>query len=187
MNFQDAVSIVQKRGYHLIRKSANSQVFEAKEEKEMTPEEKLAEAKRIVTQNGLRFVKESKKYAGNHKVIDSKEFQAYLLKECGTGCEDGTCTCTCVNGDCECECDEEVTICPECGGEGCEECNFQGYIDTPDPVDEIPDTVYNDIDDFDIANDDETFAYGPDDSEAFADDMSIQSFNNIQRGRGPLY
>ena len=63
MNFQDAVSIVQKRGYHLVRKTDNA-VSESKEVKEMTEAEKLAEAKRIVTQNGLRFVKESKKYAG---------------------------------------------------------------------------------------------------------------------------
>lgn len=184
MNFQDAVSIVQKRGYHLVRKTDNA-VSESKEVKEMTEAEKLAEAKRIVTQNGLRFVKESKKYAGKHPLFDQKKFQEYLLKECGTKCcDDGTCTC--VDG--ECECDEEVTICPECGGEGCEECNFQGYIETPNPVDEIPDNdAYNDIDDFDIENDDASYEYGPEEADEFLDDMAMQSFNNMQRGRGPLY
>ena len=183
MNFQDAVAIVQKRGYHLVKQQAGSkQVSESKQEKEMTPEEKLAEAKRIVTQNGLRFVKESKKYAGTHKVIDSKEFQAYLLKECGTGCTCDDETCCCCDEDGDCECQEEVTICPECGGDGCEACNFQGYIESDDPANTIVDDRYNDIDDYDIENDDTSYAYGPEEVEEFIDDMATQNFNAAQRG-----
>ena len=182
MKLEDAIKIVQKNGYHLVKKT-DKQVSESKE-KEMTPEEKLAEAKRIVNANGLRFVKESKKYSGKHPVFDSKKFQDYLLKECGLNCDGDECCC--VNGD-ECCCDQEVCICPDCGGEGCEACNFQGYIENEDPVDTIPDESYNDIDDFDIENDDESFAYGPEESEEFLDDMAMQNFNNARRGRGPLY
>ena len=80
MKLEDAIKIVQKNGYHLVKKT-DKQVSESKE-KEMTPEEKLEEAKRIVNANGLRFVKESKKYSGKHPVFDSKKFQDYLLKEC---------------------------------------------------------------------------------------------------------
>lgn len=124
MKLEDAIKIVQKNGYHLVKKT-DKQVSESKE---MTPEEKLEEAKKIVNANGLRFVKESKKYSGKHPVFDSKKFQDYLLKECGLNC-DGN----------ECCCDQEVCICPDCGGEGCEACNFQGYIENEDPVDTIPD------------------------------------------------
>ena len=180
MKFEDAVKIVQKYGYHLVRKTDKAQVSESKE---MTPEEKLAEAKRVVNANGLRFVKESKKYSGKHPVFDSKKFQDYLLKECGLGCDD---ECRCETGD-ECCCDQEVCICPECDGEGCEACNFQGYIENEDPADTIPDDSYNDIDDFDVENDDASFAYGPEESDDFVDDMAMQSFNNTRRGRGPLY
>lgn len=49
---------------------------------------KLEEAKRIVEENGMTFIKESKKYAGNHPVIDSDAFQKYLVKECGCCCCD---------------------------------------------------------------------------------------------------
>ena len=93
MKFEDAVKIVQKYGYHLVRKTDKAQVSESKE---MTPEEKLAEAKRVVNANGLRFVKESKKYSGKHPVFDSKKFRDYLLKECGLGCDD---ECRCETGD----------------------------------------------------------------------------------------
>lgn len=180
MKFEDAVKIVQKYGYHLVRKTDTVQVSESKE---MTPEEKLAEAKRVVNANGLRFVKESKKYSGKHPVFDSKKFRDYLLKECGLGCDD---ECRCETGD-ECCCDQEVCICPECDGEGCESCNFQGYIESEDPADTVPDESYNDIDDFDVENDDASFAYGPEESDDFVDDMAMQSFNNTRRGRGPLY
>ena len=180
MKFEDAVKIVQKYGYHLVRKNDKTQVSESKE---MTPEEKLAEAKRVVNANGLRFVKESKKYSGKHPVFDSKKFRDYLLKECELGCDD---ECRCETGD-ECGCDQEVCICPECDGEGCEACNFQGYIENEDPADTVPDDSYNDIDDFDVENDDASFAYGPEESDDFVDDMAMQSFNNAQRGRGPLY
>lgn len=184
MNFQDAVSIVQKRGYHLVRKTDNA-VSESKEVKEMTDAEKLAEAKKIVTQNGLRFVKESKKYAGKHPVFDSKKFQDYLLKECGLNCDGDECCCTDHRECCD---DQEVNICPDCGGEGCERCNFQGYIEWEGDPNNIPDNeVYNDIDDFDIENDDESYEYGPEEADEFLDDMAMQSFNNMQRGRGPLY
>lgn len=181
MKFEDAVKIVQKNGYHLVRKTGKKQVSESKE---MSPEEKLEEAKRIVNANGLRFIKESKKYSGKHPVFDSKKFQDYLLKECGLDCDSDKC---CVNGDEAC-CDQEVCICPECDGEGCEHCNFQGYIDCETDPNDIPDNeVYNDIDDFDIENDDESYEYGPEEADEFLDDMSMQSFNNMQRGRGPLY
>ena len=43
MKFEDAVKIVQKNGYHLVKKT-DKQVSESKE---MTPEEKLEEAKKI--------------------------------------------------------------------------------------------------------------------------------------------
>ena len=180
MKFEDAVKIVQKYGYHLVRKTDKTQVSESKE---MTLEEKLAEAKRVVNANGLRFVKESKKYSGKHPVFDSKKFQDYLLKECGLGCDN---ECRYETGD-ECCCDQEVCICPECDGEGCEACNFQGYIENEDPADTVPDDSYNDIDDFDVENDDASFAYGPEESDDFVDDMAMQSFNNTRRGRGPLY
>ena len=180
MKFEEAVKIVQKYGYHLVRKTDPAQVSESKE---MTLKEKLAEAKRVVNANGLRFVKESKKYSGKHPVFDSKKFQDYLLKECGFGCDD---ECRCETGD-ECCCDQEVCICPECDGEGCEACNFQGYIENEDPADTVPDESYNDIDDFDVENDDASFAYGPEESDDFVDDMAMQSFNNTRRGRGPLY
>ena len=180
MKFEDAVKIVQKYGYHLVRKTDKAQVSESKE---MTLEEKLAEAKRVVNANGLRFVKESKKYSGKHPVFDSKKFRDYLLKECGLGCDD---ECRCETGD-ECCCDQEVCICPECDGEGCEACNFQGYIENEDLADIVPDDSYNDIDDFDVENDDASFAYGPEESDDFIDDMALQSFNNTRRGRGPLY
>lgn len=180
MKFEDAVKIVQKYGYHLVRKTGKAQVSESKE---MTPEEKLAEAKRVVNANGLRFVKESKKYSGKHPVFDSKKFRDYLLKECGLGCDD---ECRCETSD-ECCCDQEVCICPECDGEGCEACNFQGYIENEDPADTVPDDSYNDIDDFDVENDDASFAYGTEESDDFVDDMAMQSFNNTRRGRGPLY
>ena len=60
MKFEDAVKIVQKNGYHLVRKTDKKQVSESKE-KEMTPEEKLAEAmaqyKKVITmQKGARKV-----------------------------------------------------------------------------------------------------------------------------------
>ena len=180
MKFEDAVKIVQKYGYYLVRKTDKTQVSESKE---MTLKEKLAEAKRVVNANGLRFVKESKKYSGKHPVFDSKKFQDYLLKECGFGCDD---ECRCETGD-ECCCDQEVCICPECDGEGCEACNFQGYIENEDPADTVPDDSYNDIDDFDVENDDASFAYGSEESDDFVDDMAMQSFNNTRRGRGPLY
>ena len=180
MKFEEAVKIVQKYGYHLVRKTDTAQVSESKE---MTLKEKLAEAKRVVNANGLRFVKESKKYSGKHPVFDSKKFRDYLLKECGLGCDD---ECRCETGD-ECCCDQEVCICPECDGEGCEACNFQGYIENEDPADTVPDDSYNDIDDFDVENDDASFAYGPEESDDFVDDMAMQSFNNTRRGRGPLY
>ena len=180
MKFEDAVKIVQKYGYHLVRKTGKAQVSESKE---MTPEEKLAEARRVVNAHGLCFVKESKKYSGKHPVFDSKKFQDYLLKECGLGCDN---ECRCETGD-ECCCDQEVCICPECDGEGCEACNFQGYIENEDPADTVPDDSYNDIDDFDVENDDASFAYGPEESDDFVDDMAMQSFNNTRRGRGPLY
>ena len=180
MKFEEAVKIVQKYGYHLVRKTDKTQVSESKE---MTPEEKLVEAKRVVNANGLRFVKESKKYSGKHPVFDSKKFRDYLLKECGFGCDD---ECRCETSD-ECGCDQEVCICPECDGEGCEACNFQGYIENEDPADTVPDDSYNDIDDFDVENDDASFAYGPEESDDFVDDMAMQSFNNTRRGRGPLY
>ena len=48
---------------------------------------KLEEAKRIVEENGLTFIKESKKYAGKHPVINSDAFQKYLVQACG-GCGD---------------------------------------------------------------------------------------------------
>ena len=180
MKFEDAVKIVQKYGYHLVRKTDKAQVSESKE---MTPEEKLAEAKRVVNANGLSIVKESKKYSGKHPVFDSKKFRDYLLKECGLGCDD---ECRCETSD-ECCCDQEVCICPECDGEGCEACNFQGYIENEDPADTVPDDSYNDIDDFDVENDDASFAYGPEESDDFVDDMAMQSFNNTRRGRGSLY
>lgn len=47
---------------------------------------KLEEAKRIVEENGLTFIEESKKLAGNHPVIDSDAFQKYLIQECGCCC-----------------------------------------------------------------------------------------------------
>ena len=47
---------------------------------------KLEEAKRIVEENGLTFIKESKKYAGKHPVINSDAFQKYLVQACG-GCD----------------------------------------------------------------------------------------------------
>ena len=133
MKFEDAVKIVQKNGYHLVRKTDKKQVSESKE---MTPEEKLEEAKKIVNANGLRFVKESKKYSGKHPVFDSKKFQDYLLKECGLNCDGDEC---CSTDHRECCDDQEVCICPDCGGDGCEACNFQGYIENEDPVDTIPD------------------------------------------------
>lgn len=132
MKLEDAIKIVQKNGYHLVKKIDKP----VSESKEMTPEEKLEEAKKIVNANGLRFVKESKKYSGKHPVFDSKKFQDYLLKECGLNCDGNECCCE--TGD-ECCCDQEVCICPDCGGEGCEACNFQGYIENEDPVDTIPD------------------------------------------------
>ena len=180
MKFEDAVKIVQKYGYHLVRKTDKTQVSESKE---MTLKEKLAEAKRVVNANGLRFVKESKKYSGKHPVFDSKNFQDSPLKECGLDCHD---ECPFHTG-LVCSCHQEVCICPECDGEGCEACNFQGYIENEDPADTVPDESYNDIDDFDVENDDASFAYGPEESDDFVDDMAMQSFNNTRRGRGPLY
>ena len=181
MEFNEAVKLVQKYGYHLTRNTKKPDAEPKK--KEMSPEEKLAEAKRIVNANGLRFVKESKRYAGHHPLFDSKHFQDYLLKECGYKCDGDDC-CTDPLG---CADDQEVNICPDCGGEGCERCNFQGYIDWANDPNNIPDESYNDIDDFDIENDDESFAYGPEESEEFLDDIAMQNFNNAQRGRGPLY
>ena len=151
----------------------------------LTPEDKLKEAKRVVTANGLRFVKESKKYAGRHPVFDSKKFQDYLLKECGTGCDD--CECDGVDSR-ECCDDQEVNICPDCGGEGCEHCNFKGYIEWEgDPNNMSDNDVYNDIDDYDIENDDSSFSYGPENADEFIDDMAMQNFNSFQKGRRPLY
>ena len=259
MKFEDAVKIVQKHGYHLVRKSnSNKKVNESvisyfyiegqncrliirnilkkyiknaaeidaildkyndkiidcvcnpgvqkyeelsdaytklayeilddegiKVDNTLSPEDKLKEAKRIVTANGLRFVKESKRYAGKHPVFDSKKFQDYLIKECGINCEDDKC---CGTDHRECCDDQEVNICPDCGGEGCEHCNFKGYIEWEDDPNNIPDNeVYNDIDDFDIENDDVSFNYGPDESEDLVDDMAMQNFNSLRRGRRPLY
>lgn len=129
MKFAEAVEVVQKYGYHLVRET---QKPAEKDETELTEEEKIEMAKKIVTENGLRFIKNSKKYAGKHPVFNSKEFQDYLLKECGTDC------CTCNNGttvEYEDGTDQdpyeevEVKICPECDGSGCECCDFNGYID----------------------------------------------------------
>ncbi len=65
----------------------------------------LEEAKKIVEENGMTFVQESKKYAGNHPVIDSDAFQKYLIQECGGCCGD------------KCD-DEECKTCEICGKEG---------------------------------------------------------------------
>jgi hypothetical protein len=68
---------------------------------------KLEEAKRIVEENGMTFIRESKKYAGKHPVIDSDAFQEYLIKECGGCCGD----------DCDGEYDDgdEGDVCDICG------------------------------------------------------------------------
>jgi len=52
---------------------------------------KLEEAQRIVEENGMKFIKESKKYAGKHPVFDSDAFQKYLIQECGGCCGDAAC------------------------------------------------------------------------------------------------
>ena len=52
----------------------------------------IEEAKKIITKNGYKFIKESKKYAGKHPIFSGKEFQEYLLKECGTSCDNNACS-----------------------------------------------------------------------------------------------
>lgn len=104
-------------------------------------DDKLEEAKRIITRNGLRFVKESKKYAGKHPVFSSKKFQDYLLKECGFNCVDDECYGTDHRECCD---NQDVNICPDCGGDGCEHCNLKGYIEQDKYPNNIPEPIdYN--------------------------------------------
>lgn len=73
---------------------------------DIVDEDEIAESvqpEKIVRSNGHKFIKNSKKYAGNHPVFSSKDFQDYLLKECGTDCLDDDCK------DC----------CPDCGNDEC--------------------------------------------------------------------
>ena len=94
MKFEEAVKIAKRNGYVLTRR-----VDEKKKKKTCTccgkepcecsdEDKKLEEAKRIVTENGLKFIKNSAKYAGNHPVFSTKDFQKYLIKECGTNLDD---------------------------------------------------------------------------------------------------
>lgn len=76
---------------------SNEEIEAIEDEKELSPEKyiklqnSIKEAKKIVNENGYRFIKSSKRYAGNHPVFSGKHFQEYLLKECGTDCLDGDC------------------------------------------------------------------------------------------------
>ena len=94
MKFEEAVEIAKRNGYVLTKR-----VDEKKKSKKgcsccgnepctCKDEDKLEEAKRIVTENGLKFIKNSAKYAGNHPIFSTKDFQEYLLKECGTELDD---------------------------------------------------------------------------------------------------
>lgn len=133
MTFEEAIKIAKAHGYTFSKK-----LDEKKDDKKKKKgcsccghepctckEDKLEEAKRIVMENGLKFVKNSIRNAGNHPVFNPKEFQEYLLKECGTGCDDECCE------DIEEHNDEvdDVIVCPDCDGDGCRSCNFNGYIE----------------------------------------------------------
>lgn len=89
---------------------------------------KLLEAQEIVRKNGKTFIKNSKKYAVNQPVFDSKHFQDYLIKECD--CTDCKCNdkIKSVSNDTKAEEKEEVIRCPKCKGDGCKECDYIGYI-----------------------------------------------------------
>jgi hypothetical protein len=133
MTFEEAIKIAKAHGYTFSKK-----LDEKKDDKKKKKgcsccghepctckEDKLEEAKRIVMENGLKFVKNSIRNAGNHPVFNPKEFQEYLLKECGTGCDDKCCE------DIEEHNDEvdDVIVCPDCDGDGCKSCDFNGYIE----------------------------------------------------------
>lgn len=86
-----------------------SKIYDAKNTEEVPVEpaiidDELEEAKRIVTANGCKFVKESKRYAGKHPVFSGKEFQEYLLKECGDNCCDDDCCPKCKKSKKKCKC-----------------------------------------------------------------------------------
>lgn len=145
---------------------------------------KLAEAKRILTRNGIRFIKESERYAGKHPIFSGKEFQEYLLKECGTDCDDcddmsefnPDCCPDCGQDPCVCDhdgYDDEPMYCPECHGDGCEECDFTGLIDSTESFDdEYPEGISNE--DYDAAydnDDDELKSIEYTDMSIFDDDI----------------
>lgn len=97
-------------------------------DQENIDDEELEEAKRIVNKNGYKFVKEGKRLAGNHPVFSSKEFQEYLIKECGEECIDCKCDKDCkLDDSCDlhrcancgllsddCECIDDEYICAKC-------------------------------------------------------------------------
>lgn len=133
MTFEEAIKIAKKHGYTFSKK-----LDEKKDDKKKKKgcsccghepctckEDKLEEAKRIVMENGLKFVKNSIRNAGNHPVFSPKDFQEYLLKECGTGCDDECCEDIKEHNDDV----DDVIVCPDCDGDGCKSCNFNGYIE----------------------------------------------------------
>lgn len=133
MTFEEAIKIAKAHGYTFSKKLDEKKKDDKKKkgcsccghEPCTCKEDKLEEAKKIVMENGLKFVKNSIRNAGNHPVFNPKEFQEYLLKECGTGCDDECCEDIKEHND---EVDD-VIVCPDCDGDGCKTCNFNGYIE----------------------------------------------------------
>lgn len=137
MTFEEAIKIAKKHGYTFSKK-LDEKKDDKKKKKKGCPEcghepctckdDKLEEAKRIVMENGLKFVKNSIRNAGNHPVFNPKDFQEYLLRECGYDCEDCCDGCCDDNEEHNDEVDD-VIVCPDCDGDGCRSCNFKGYIE----------------------------------------------------------
>lgn len=133
MTFEEAIKIAKKHGYTFSKKLDEKKNDKKKKkgcsccghEPCTCKEDKLEEAKRIVMENGLKFVKNSIRNAGNHPVFSPKDFQEYLLKECGTGCDDECCDDIKEHNDDV----DDVIVCPDCDGDGCKSCNFNGYIE----------------------------------------------------------
>lgn len=133
MTFEEAIKIAKAHGYTFSKKLDEKKKDDKKKkgcsccghEPCTCKEDKLEEAKKIVMENGLKFVKNSIRNAGNHPVFNPKEFQEYLLKECGTGCDDECCEDIKEHND---EVDD-VIVCPDCDGDGCKTCDFNGYIE----------------------------------------------------------
>ena len=175
MDFNKATEILNKYGYSVTKKKTTT--------KEITENEK------IVTDNSKKFVKEGKRYAGKHPVFDSKKFQEYLLKECGYNCDDEECCDNeCCDGDdccpnccsnpCKCDEIEELKICPECDGNGCEYCNQLGYIEEENIDDLYPEgiaDISSDIDDYDL----DDLSYIEDEDEY----LNTKKMHNFDRAR----